>query len=57
MQKNQVGTLLNKQQYQTLRLNVTKLDLSDVVTASATGEMTWNWEGEWTQNRGNTFID
>lgn len=58
MQKNQVGTLLNKQQYAAPQFVVNTFDVSDVVTASGTGEMTWNWDrGDWSQSRDNTFVD
>lgn len=57
MTKNQVGSLLNKQQYETPNYVVSTFVDEDVITASGVGEMAWGWtEENWNQNRDNTFV-
>ena len=57
MRQNQVGSLLNKQQYQTPKAVVHTFEETDVITSSGVGTMTWDWEGSWDQTRNNTFVD
>ena len=57
MKRNQVGTLLNKQQYETPKFAVESLEMSDVITSSGVGAMAWEWQEEnWTQTRDNTLV-
>lgn len=56
MIRNQVGTLLNKQQYETPKFAVETLEKADVITSSGVGAMVWDWEGDWTQSRDTTFV-
>jgi len=57
MRQNQVGSLLNKQQYQTPKAVIHTFEETDVITSSGVGTMTWDWEGSWDQTRNNTFVD
>ena len=56
MQRNQVGTLLKKQQYETPKFDVETMEKTDVITSSGVGAMTWGWTGDWTQSRDTTFV-
>ena len=60
MRMKQRGKLLcKKQQYETPQVKVCGLNLTDIVRTSGNGTMGWadDWNGNWTPNRDDTFVD
>lgn len=56
MQRNNVARCLKKQQYETPNVEMCCFEENDVVRTSGNGTMTWDWSGDWTPNREDTFV-
>ena len=57
MRMKQRGKLLcKKQQYETPNVEMHCFEENDVVRTSGNGTMDWDWTGDWTPNREDTFL-
>lgn len=57
MQRNNVARcFIKKQQYETPNVEIRCFEENDVVRTSGNGTMTWDWTGDWTPNRDDTFV-
>ena len=58
MQRNNVARcFIKKQQYKTPIIETCCFEENDVVRTSGNGTMDWDWTGDWTPNREDTFLE
>ena len=57
MQRNNMARCcIKRQQYETPNVETHCFEENDVVRTSGNGTMDWDWTGDWTPNREDTFL-